>query len=94
MRSISTTDSVTFALNLVVVSECRACDLFTTWLASPDLRHEINPIIRWLGWRGTLLVNAVLCPVAALENGPFFYCLCIFSLLGSMWNTYLWTKKK
>jgi hypothetical protein len=35
----------------------RAADLFSTWLATPNLALEANPVARRLGWRGGLAVN-------------------------------------
>lgn len=39
----------------------RGMDLLSTWLASPNLMVEANPIARSLGWRWGGLVNVVLC---------------------------------
>ena len=44
----------------------RGMDLLSTWVATPHLVLEANPIARWLGWRGGLVVNlaiSVLCAV-------------------------------
>ena len=35
----------------------RACDLGSTYLATPDLKLEGNPIARRLGWRGGILLS-------------------------------------
>lgn len=51
----------------------RALDLFSTWLVTPSLSLEANPLARRLGWRGGLAVSALaavflgLLPVAALS---------------------------
>ncbi|MBI3870026.1 MAG: hypothetical protein HY299_16000 [Verrucomicrobia bacterium] len=39
----------------------RGADLFSTWVATPNLVLEANPIARWLGWRRALAVNVVIC---------------------------------
>lgn len=43
-----------------LVTVARAGDLFSTWLASPNLALEGNPIARRLGWRWGMWVNAGL----------------------------------
>jgi hypothetical protein len=43
----------------------RGMDLFSTWLATPNLVLEGNPLARRLGWRGGILLNAVLSMVFA-----------------------------
>lgn len=43
----------------------RACDLFSTWLATPTLVLEANPIARRLGWKLALPINLLLAPVFA-----------------------------
>lgn len=35
----------------------RSMDLFSTWMATPNLVLEANPIARRLGWRAGVLVN-------------------------------------
>jgi hypothetical protein len=48
-----------YALILIV---CKAWDLYTTWLRTPDLQRELNPIIRLLGatWPAVFLQSAVV----------------------------------
>jgi hypothetical protein len=50
-------------LGLLLLS--RGADFFSTWIATPKLLLEANPIARWLGWRWGLLLNLVLCLVFA-----------------------------
>lgn len=82
-----------FLLALAIVALCRAADLLSTWLLTPDLRFEKNPIMRWLGWRWLLPLNVAACTLAALERGVFFYALCIVSILASLWNLRILLKK-
>lgn len=50
----------------------RGMDLFSTWIATPTLELEANPIARRLGWRGGVVVNLfaslalALLPLAAI----------------------------
>ena len=44
----------------------RTMDLFSTWIATPSLELEANPIARWLGWRAGIVVNVVVAFAVAL----------------------------
>jgi hypothetical protein len=48
-----------FYLGLLLLS--RGMDFLSTWLATPNLVLEANPLARKLGWKWGLLVNAGLC---------------------------------
>jgi hypothetical protein len=39
----------------------RSADFFSTWIATPNLVLEANPIARKLGWRWGIPVNLALC---------------------------------
>lgn len=39
----------------------RSMDFFSTWVATPNLALEGNPIAKKLGWRWGVLLNVVLC---------------------------------
>lgn len=43
----------------------RGLDFLSTWIATPSLLLEANPIARRLGWQGGIAVNLVVCLVAA-----------------------------
>lgn len=43
----------------------RGMDLLSTWLATPRLLLEANPIARRLGWKGGLLANVIVCGLFA-----------------------------
>jgi hypothetical protein len=59
-----------FFLSILLVA--RGADFLSTWIATPRLVLEGNPIARRLGWRGGALVNLLVCglfaswPLAAL----------------------------
>ncbi len=55
-------------LGLLVVA--RAADFVSTWIATPNLVLEANPLARFLGWRGGILVNAVVCSGCAMWPIP------------------------
>jgi hypothetical protein len=39
----------------------RGMDFLSTWIATPNLVLEANPIARKLGWKGGLVANALVC---------------------------------
>jgi hypothetical protein len=45
---------------------CRAMDFLSTWIATPNLVLEANPIARKLGWKWGIAVNLALCAGFAL----------------------------
>jgi len=66
-------DSVPFAsreyLSLIAVLVfSRGADFLSTWVATPHLVLEGNPIAKWLGWKWGAVVNVVL--VTALAAWP------------------------
>jgi len=62
-----------FFLMLLLVS--RGADFLSTWMATPNMVLEGNPLARRLGWRWGSLVNLLLCgmfaawPLAAIVIG-------------------------
>ncbi len=57
---------------LAVCAAARAADFLSTWIATPRLVLEGNPLAKRLGWRWGAVVNGVVClafaawPLAAL----------------------------
>src|SRR6266496_562829 len=62
-----------FFLMLLLVS--RGADFLSTWIATPHMVLEGNPVAKWLGWKWGSLLNLVLCgtfatwPMAAIVIG-------------------------
>jgi hypothetical protein len=50
---------------LAVMLFSRVMDLLSTWIATPNLALEGNPIAKALGWRWGALVNGIICGVVA-----------------------------
>lgn len=78
------------AIYFLAVALCRAFDLWTTWLVTPTLDYELNPLIRWLGWRRTIAANVILAVAVALLS-PFIpawsLCLaCAWWVAAGCWN--------
>jgi len=63
-------DAVTFAsrdycLLLVLLVFARGMDFLSTWIATPNLVLEGNPLAKRLGWKWGLALNVVLCATLA-----------------------------
>lgn len=43
------------------VGFARAMDFLSTWVATPNLKLEANPIARKMGWKVGIVVNVALC---------------------------------
>src|SRR3989475_4419846 len=57
-------------LTLALVIVCRGMDILSTWVATPNLVLEGNPIAKKLGWRWGLPVNIGFCLVLAFWPLP------------------------
>jgi len=53
--------SAGYMLMLALLFFGRSMDFFSTWVATPNLALEGNPIAKKLGWRWGILLNVVLC---------------------------------
>ena len=63
-------DGVSFAsreyfIFLAVLAFARGTDFLSTWLGTPNLLLEANPLAKWMRWRLALLVNVALVVVLA-----------------------------
>ena len=68
-------DSVPFGgreywIYLLVLAGARGMDFLSTWVATPNLLLEANPLARKLGWRWGIPLNVVLCIGFALWPLP------------------------
>ena len=59
-------DSGSYILMLGLLIFARGMDFLSTWIATPNLTLEGNPIARKLGWKWGLVLNAVLIIILAL----------------------------
>ena len=62
--------SRTYWIMLALLVFARAMDFISTWVATPHLVLEGNPLAKMLGWRWGLVVNAVFCVAAAFWPLP------------------------
>ncbi len=56
---------VAWTWSLAAVGMGRLADMTSTWLGTPGLRNEGNPVAKWLGWRRGILLNVLVAPVVA-----------------------------
>lgn len=61
--SLGSRDYFVYLLCLLIT---RGLDYFSTWLATPTLRLEANPIIRKLGWEMSVFLNLAVIIILAL----------------------------
>ena len=48
----------------------RGMDLLSTWITSPRLVGEGNPIAKWMGWRGGIISSVIFSAVVAVWPLP------------------------
>jgi hypothetical protein len=54
-----------YCMMLALLVFARSMDFLSTWLATPNLVLEGNPLAKKLGWKLGAVVNAILCVVFA-----------------------------
>lgn len=52
---------------MAILAVSRGADFLSTWLVTPDLGLETNPIVRKLGWKRSAVLNLCLCLILALD---------------------------
>lgn len=62
--------SAAYFLLLGVLLLSRGADFLSTWIATPNLVLEANPLSKRLGWKGGAILNAVLCTAFAVWPLP------------------------
>src|SRR6516225_6694840 len=55
-----------FCLMMFLLAFARGMDFLSTWVATPNLVLEGNPIAKKLGWRWGAVVNVIICVGMAL----------------------------
>lgn len=68
-----------YLATFLIISIFRTADLYLTWRITPDLKSELNPIVRWLGWRWNIIVNLALCAITPLLPWQFLLAGCLVS---------------
>src|SRR4249920_104790 len=62
--------SPVYCLYLGILGFARGMDFLSTWIATPNLVLEANPIARKLGWKGGIILNIILCVAFAFWPLP------------------------
>ncbi len=61
--------STDYLILLSVLLLARGADFLSTWVGTPSLALEGNPLVRKMGWKGSSLFNLVVC--FAIASWPF-----------------------
>jgi hypothetical protein len=61
MEEFTAFGSREYYLLLGCIAFARAMDFLSTWVATPNLLLEANPIARKMGWKLGIFINVVLC---------------------------------
>jgi hypothetical protein len=56
-----------YCLLLLLIAFSRGMDFLSTWVATPNLVLEGNPLAKKLGWRWGILLNVAICFAVAFE---------------------------
>jgi len=59
-----------YAIYAALLIFSRGTDFLSTWIATPNLLLEANPIARKLGWKWGTVLNVILCGVFAFFPLP------------------------
>jgi hypothetical protein len=70
MRESVPFGSYWYLVLLIALVVARGMDFLSTWIATPTLALEGNPLAKRLGWKGGMLLNAVLVFVLPLWPVP------------------------
>ncbi|MCS7338260.1 MAG: hypothetical protein NZ739_08515 [Verrucomicrobiae bacterium] len=70
MGELTEFGSTKYLLLLALLLGTRALDFLSTWIATPNLVLEGNPVARKLGWRWGIPVNIVVCVALAFWIVP------------------------
>lgn len=66
----------------VLIFISRLTDIGSTWMVTPKLRLEANPIVRKLGWKYAILTT-LACLIPYYDPGIGLMCLVVFLLVSS-----------
>lgn len=72
-----------YFMYLGLLSASRGVDFLSTWLATPSLQLEANPIAKKLGWRWGMVVNLAVCLVLACWPLPAIMVITTSLLVGA-----------
>jgi len=61
---------VEYFIYLAALLFARGMDMLSTRIATPNLISEGNPVAKWLGWRGGIIVNLIFSSALAVWPMP------------------------
>jgi hypothetical protein len=70
MNDVTVFGSGDYIWMAVILAFTRGMDFLSTWVATPNLVLEANPIARKLGWKWGLALNVILCGAFAFWPLP------------------------
>lgn len=79
---------------MVILAFARGADVLSTWITSPDLNLEANPIMKRAGWKGILIVSAVLVIGLPLISRDLVVGITVTSFLVAVNNARIASKKQ
>ena len=65
MAEFALIGSMEYFVFLTLLAFARSMDFLSTWIATPNLALEANPLARKLGWKGGIALNVVVCGLSA-----------------------------
>jgi len=66
MSDVVPLGSAEYILLFALLAMSRGADILSTWVATPHLVLEANPIVRKFGWRGSVILNVALTSLLAM----------------------------
>jgi hypothetical protein len=54
-----------FVLIIFLLFFSRFADIYTTYINTPDLKKELNPLLSFLGWKYAIVIQIIICIVLA-----------------------------
>lgn len=70
IEDFTTFGSPEYCVLLACVTFSRAMDFLSTWVATPNLLLEANPLARKMGWKLGIVINLILCFLFSLWPLP------------------------
>lgn len=71
---------------LLLLIIARTADLLSTFARDPRLQRELNPVVRLLGWRKSVVLNLLLFIAYPFLPPKFVLVLILMSLAATIWN--------
>jgi hypothetical protein len=90
MEQLVAFGSDVYFLMLALLLVARSLDFLSTWIGTPNLMLEGNPLAKWLGWRRGIVLNIALCFLCALWPLPSIVLITTSVLVAARNFQYAW----